>query len=185
MKERKRMNKKPTKAQKSRSLLSSKAGQEEMVGFGLIIILVAVIFIVFLSVYLRKPGQVTEDYEAGSFIQSVLQYTTTCEDTKGNLSVQDLIIKCKENDLCEYRNMNPCQVLNNTLKTLIRESWETNPDGLIKGYSFVINVSEDQRESEQTIVKIESGVVTNNYIGSEQDFGKSRESLTILFHIYN
>ena len=57
-----------------------KVGQDEMVGFGLIIILVAIIFIVFISIYIRKPTEKVNDYEANSFIQSVLQYTTNCEE---------------------------------------------------------------------------------------------------------
>jgi len=165
---------------------NDKSGQEEMVGFGLIIILVAVIFIVFLAFYIRKPPEVTQDYKAGSFIQSVLQYTTMCEEANmENLSVQELIFKCQSGNRCAYRNMDPCQILNNTLKSLIRESWEVNSNSPIKGYSFVINVSEDRGETEKIIVKIDSGVVTNNYIGSIQDFPKSGEDFAVLFHIYN
>lgn len=197
MKQKKSINKKSRKGQESKSLisrksgqgskslLSRKSGQEEMVGFGLIIVLVAIIFIVFIAVYLKKPVKVTEDYEARSFIQATLQYTTMCEDTKGNVTVQDLITKCKENDLCSYRNMDPCQILNNTIKGIIRESWESSPNGFVKGYSFEINISEDRGESEENLVKIESGVVTNNYRGSIQDYGKSGDRIIILFKVYN
>ena len=180
IKQRKEINKK--------LILENKSAQEEMVGFGVIIVLVAIIFIVFIAIYLKKPVEVTEDYEIGSFIQSTLQYTTICEDNKGNVTVQDLIKKCKDNDLCSYRNMNPCQILNNTLNGILRESWETSPNGVIKGYSFVINISEDRGESWETIVKVDKGVVTNNYRGSIQDFGKSiggGYNTAISFKVYN
>lgn len=168
------LNKKPTKA------------QEEMVGFGLIIILVAIIFIVFISFYIRKPSQPTEDYEAGSFIQAVLQYTTVCQEADmENLSVQKLIFKCQSGNPCEYRSMDPCQILNNTIKGIVRESWEADSKSPIKGYSFVINVSEDRGRTEEILLKIDSGVVTNNYRGSEQDLGKSGDYLVILFQVYN
>ena len=85
IKQRKEINKK--------LILENKSAQEEMVGFGLIIVLVAIIFIVFIAIYLKKPVEVTEDYEIGSFIQSTLQYTTICEDNNGNVTVQDLIKK--------------------------------------------------------------------------------------------
>lgn len=188
MKQKRLMDKKSTKAQESKSLLSRKSGQEEMVGFGLIIVLVAIIFIVFIAIYLKKPVEVTEDYEMGSFIQATLQYTTICEDDKGNVTLQDLIKKCKDNDLCSYRNMNPCQILNNTINGILRESWETSSNGVIKGYSFVINISEDRGENWETLVKVDKGVVTNNYRGSIQDFGKSiggGYNTAISFKVYN
>jgi len=57
----------------------NKKAQEEMVGFALIIIVVAVILLVFLSIGLRKDGREdVESYEVASFIQSLLQYHTSC-----------------------------------------------------------------------------------------------------------
>jgi hypothetical protein len=169
-----------------RNIKKNNKAQEEMVGFGLILILVAIIFVVFISVYIRKPSEKVTDYEANSFIQSALQYTTTCEEENlENLTIQKLIFKCKENNPCGYRNMDPCSILNNTLKNIIRESWNVNSKSPIKGYSFVINISEDGGETEQRIMNVSEGVVTNNYRGSEQDFGKSGDYLTILFQVYN
>lgn len=155
---------------KLRNIITRKEGQEEMVGFGLIIILVAVIFLVFLGVYLNKPSYIVEDYEAGSFIQSILQYTTVCEDKNGNLSIQDLITKCKNEEVCNPRGMDSCIILNNTIKELIKESWKASPNGIVKGYSFSINVSDNRGESNQMLLNVDGGVVTNNYRGSEQDF---------------
>src|SRR4030042_5939088 len=113
---------------------SAKA-QDEMVGFALIIIIVAVIFIVFVSIYLNKPKEKTVDYQANSFVQSMLQYTTICEDENlENLTVQDLMAKCKEGNPCYYNEelragcrpgspcpyeSNPCIILNNTINWLI------------------------------------------------------------------
>lgn len=61
-----------------------------MVGFGLIIVIVAIIFIVLISLYIKKPTEELSDYEIDSFIQSALQYTTTCEDASGNQTLQKL-----------------------------------------------------------------------------------------------
>jgi hypothetical protein len=180
-----RRNKKPIKAQGSSRLLSRKSGQEEMVGFGLILILVAIIFIVFIALYIRKPTEKVNDYETNSFIQSVLQYTTTCEESNlENLTVQEVIFKCQQNDPCDYRNMDPCSILNTTLKGIIRESWEVNPKSPVKGYNLAINVSDDGGETEVRLLNLKEGVVTNNYRGSEQDFGKSGDYISILFQVY-
>jgi hypothetical protein len=174
------------KAQKNRRLLSGKSGQEEMVGFGLIIIIVAIIFIVLISLYIKKPTEELSDYEINSFIQSALQYTTTCEDVSGNLTLQKLIMKCQENELCAYKNMNPCIILNATIKNMIRESWgDIGAGGNIKGYNFIINVTERTSEEEIQFLNIKNGVVTNEYRGSGQTLPNSGGYIYILFYVYN
>ena len=61
--------------------IKRKKAQEEMVGFALIIILVAVILLIFLGFSLRDQEKETiESYEVESFIQSFLQYTSDCRD---------------------------------------------------------------------------------------------------------
>lgn len=159
----------------------NKSGQEEMVGFGLILILVAVIFIVFIASYIRKSTAISEDYEANSFVQAVLQYTTTCEEENlNNLSVQKLIFKCQEKEACYYRNMDPCKVLNDTIKGAARESWNIGPKKPNKGYSLIINLSETQQ-----LLNITEGVVTNNYRTGLQDFGDPHgEYVIILMNVY-
>ncbi len=158
-----------------------KSGQEEIVGFGLILIIVAVIGIVFIMVYIKRPVTQTEDYEASTFIQAALQYTSVCEDRKGNLSVEDLIFKCKNNENCG--EVSGCVILNNTLKGMLKESWKPDPNNLVKGYSFVINVSDG--EVMRNMIELKGGIVTNKYRGSQQDFGRARDSIVILFHVYN
>jgi len=49
----------------------------------------------------------------------------------------------------------------------------------VKGYSLIILSSSGQ------ILNISEGVVTNNYKGSEQDFGKGEEFISILFNAYS
>ncbi len=158
-------------------------GQNEMVGFGLIIVLVAVVFIVFLSIYIRKPSETIVDHEANSFVQSLLQYTTVCEEGDfENLTVQRLISHCKDKDICYSNGMDPCIVLNNTIKDLVRESWRVGPENYIKGYSFTINVSDGN--SNEQLVNIKEGVTTRNYRLSLQDFGKGWDYTVILFKAY-
>lgn len=170
----------------------NKKAQEEMVGFALIVIIVAIIFMVFISIYIKKPQEKVADYETSSFVQAILQYTTICqEETLQNLTVQELLSKCQEGNPCYYNEIihtesRPCEILNDTIKEIIKESWKVGPENPIKGYSFVVNVSEDGRTEEQ-FLNIKEGVVTNNYRGSEQDFGKSRGTwkyMVILFNVY-
>ena len=157
----------------------NKKGQEEIVGFALILILVATIFIVLLASYIKSPtSENIENPEVTSFVQAFLQYTTTCEQNLENITIQRLIFKCQERESCSY-NMNPCKVLNNTLKGIIKESWNVGEENPVKGYSLIILSSSGQ------ILNISEGVVTNNYKGSEQDFGKGEEFISILFNVYS
>lgn len=176
------------KDNKSNKNKKHKKGQDEMVGFALIIVMVAVIFIVIISVYIKKPQEKTVDYQANSFIQAMLQYTTNCqEENLDNLTVQDLISKCKQGNPCYTQNMNPCVMLNNTIKSIIKTSWKVGTGSPIKGYEFNINVSTDGK-TEETFMNIKEGVVTNNYKGAEQDLPPqtgSWEYAIITFNVYS
>jgi len=174
------INRKNRKVQKSYRLLSRKSGQEEMVGFALIIILVAIIFLVFLSVYVKKPqSEDIDNPEANSFVQSFLQYTTTCEEENmNNLSVQRLISRCQEKKMCSY-DKEPCKILNDTIKNIINESWKVGPTNYVKGYSLIINVGDKQ------FLNVTKGVVTNNYKTGQQDIPNPKEESTlVLFYAY-
>ena len=53
--------------------------QSEMVGFGLIIIIVSIILLIFISFSFRGSNEdITESFEVETFVQSSLSYTTDC-----------------------------------------------------------------------------------------------------------
>lgn len=158
-----------------------------MVGFALILILVAVIFIVFISVYIKRPVERVTDYEVNSFVQAVLQYTTQCqEESLDNLSVQKLISQCQDRNPCYYKEMDPCIMLNSTIKEIAKESWNVKPGSPIKGYSFIINTSEGNNLPQKMFLNITGGVVTNNYRTGFQPFGNPNgENIIILFNAYS
>jgi hypothetical protein len=140
----------------------NKFGQEEMVGFGLIIIIVAVILLVFLGFALRKPlKEVTEDYEVSSFIQAFLQYTSDCRDNLEYLSIQKLILDCEYNEKC-LDGRDTCEVLDSTLKEIVEETWDVGENRPVKGYTLKIILKGEE------ILSVEEGNITNNYRGSEE-----------------
>jgi hypothetical protein len=132
------------------------------------------------------------DYETSSFVQAILQYTTTCEeDNLENLTIQDLIGKCKEATPCHYNEMinqqsDPCFILNDTIRWVTNQSWKVGPQNSIRGYTFIVDISDGRIR--ENLINITGGVVTRNYRGSEQDFGKSRgiwKEIVILFNVYS
>jgi len=161
--------------------LKGKRAQEEMIGFALIIILVAIILLVFLGVSLRSPQKENvESYEVKSFVQAFLQYTTDCRDSNDlrYFSIKDLIFSCNRNEKC-LNERNTCEVLNFTLTGITEESWKVEGDRPVKGYELKI-----LKDDTETILIIEKGNVTKNYKSSMQDFSKSGSSFDIFFTAY-
>jgi len=157
----------------------NKRGQEEMVGFALILILVAVIFLVFLASYIKKPlSDSIEDPEITSFIQSIMQYTTKCEQKSENITLNRLIFACQNKEYCSY-NTNSCILLNNTLKEIMLMSWNVGEESPTKGYSLIIFSEEGQ------VLNLSEGKITGSYRGSEQDFGKGKSFVSIIFNAYS
>ena len=158
----KSLNKK-AQEQKSKILASSpKRAQEEMVGFVLIIVLVAVILLVFLGFALKNHGKNSvKSYEVESFIQSSLYYTSDCRDNLEFFSVQKLISECNNNERC-LDGRSTCGVLKPILKGIAEESWKIGAERPIKGYEFEIN------STKKEILNIKEGNITVNSKGSEQ-----------------
>lgn len=158
-------------------MIKNKKGQEEMVGFALIMIIVAVILLIFLSFSLRRSEkEIVESYEVESFIQAILQYTTDCRDNLEYLSIQKLIFDCYDKDIC-IDNRNTCDVLNSTLKEIMKESWKVEGDRPVQGYELKVIVD----ESEEILI-IKEGNITQNSKGAFQPLGK--RDTEIFFNAY-
>ena len=160
------------------SYLKNKKAQEEMIGFAVIIIMVAIIMLVFLGFSMNKSGgDLVESYEIESFVQSTLQYHTSCYYNWKYIDVKDLIFRCSNEQSCE-ENIDPCIELNNTLKNIVSESWKIEGDRPEKGYEM--NVFSNGEE----MISFSEGNITNNYKGTLQDFTKSGISIEILLKVY-
>ena len=158
----------------------NKKAQEEMLGFGLIIIMVLVILMVFLGFSLRNPEkQGVESYEVESFIQAMLQYHTDCSENYvyNYFTIQDLIFSCDREEKC-LDERDSCQVLESTLKNIARENWQIQGDRPVKGYE--INITSNREE----IISFIQGNATSNYKSSSQTFRKSGSRIEIFFTAY-
>jgi hypothetical protein len=148
--------------------------QEEMIGFALIVIIVAVIILVFINFSVRKETrEPVENYEVESFIQVVLQYTSDCENYLEYLPIQKVIISCNNHEKC-LDGRNACEVLNQTLTQITEESWTAESNGLTKGYQ--INIT----DGEKAIFFLEKGNMTKNYKGATQALGKDNIQVRVL-----
>ncbi|VVB79758.1 Uncharacterised protein [uncultured archaeon] len=119
-------------------------GQEEMVGFALIMIIVAVILLIFLGFALSNKESVVEekDFQITSFLESSLQYTTECKDNYEYVQVRDLIKLCSLQERCA-NDKDPCRILNSTMGNLLWEGWKPGVDRPVKGYYMNITNNKD------------------------------------------
>jgi len=157
--------------------MRSKNGQEEMVGFVLIIIIVAVILLIFLSISLKSPNKGQDSYKANSFVQAYQQYTTTCSIKGEYLSIQDLVSECIKKETC-LNSEKACDVLDQTSKEILEKSWIVENGSLIQGYSLRIISNNEE------VLFIEKGNSTNNYQGGSQEYIKSGKNIGIFFNAY-
>jgi hypothetical protein len=153
-------------------------GQSEMVGFALIIIIVAVVLLIFLSVSFKNSNNKDiQSFEVESYLQSTLEYTTDCSKNYETdyYNLRRLIFACVDKKDC-FDGSYSCEILNNTLKNLLSNSWEIGEDSPNKGYSLEISVKGEE------FLSLEEGNFTNNNKGAFQSF---EDGLEIRFIVYN
>jgi len=163
---------------KNRGRDIGKRAQEEMVGFALIVIFVAIILLFLVVFYLRgQDREGIESYEINSFIQSFLHYNTDCEDYFGGIEVRKLMFRCNNRMPC-LDGRDSCGVLEETLEDLLLESWPFGPDRPIKGYELEIIANGEE------MLALQEGDQTNNFRGSIQDFTIAPDSIEVSFRAY-
>lgn len=156
----------------------SKRAQEEMVGFVVIIVIVSVVLLVLLGFLLRSPDKsAVESYEVESFIQSALQYTSSCESQIEFLSIEDLIVACERKEKC-LDERDSCEILNESLRGIIEKAWNVKEGSAVKGYKLSISVGEQER------LLFKKGNETRNYKGAFQDFAKRGNNYEVLLNVY-
>ncbi len=146
---------------KINKIKGEKKAQEEIIGFVLIIIIVAVIFLVFLSLSVKKTPITYESKQAENFIESLMKHTTDCKISGNFQNIDDLTKACYNNRFCQ-NNKTACQELNETLIKLLEKSW--NIQGTqYTSYSF-LSFYETSGQNE-TIVTIQQGNCTGKKLG--------------------
>jgi len=156
----------------------NKKAQSEMVGFGVIIIMVAVILLIFLSISFKKSNdEFIKSYEVESFVQSVLSYTTTCEMgySSNYRDLGELMTDCVQKRTC-LDGREACVVLNKTLGGILNQSWKVG--GYYPERGYVMNITSKGK----TLINFEKGNKTKISKGSLQSLNNG---LNIKFIVYD
>lgn len=157
--------------------ISGKKAQEELIGFGLIIVVVSVVLMIFLVFSIKNADVETmHNYQVNSFLQSYLQYTSDCEDNLEYLSMQKLISRCYRNEAC-LNGKTACGVLKTTTEEILSESWKIK-NRPINGYQMKIF------SEKNSILFIKEGNLSGNSRGATQTLPISGEMIKVSFEIY-
>lgn len=155
-----------------------KRGQEEIVGFVIIVVIISVILLIVLGFLLKSPDEsAVQNYKIDNFLESTLQYTSDCENYLEFLPVRKLIISCEGEEIC-LDGRKSCEVLNQTLKNIIKYSWNIGNESAVRGYELRIVIDDSNK------LLIEDGNKTLNYKGGMQDFARSGKNYEVYFKIY-
>ncbi len=151
-----------------------KKAQSELVGFAIIVIIVSLIILIFVAISLQQKPETVQSYQTESFVQSILQYTTTCQENGNYESYLDLIELCGQGGTCD-NGTSACSSLKSISKSLLDSSWQTGSKYPVKGYQFLINYAGNY------IINETKGNLTLQSKGSNQVFNGN---LQITFKAY-
>jgi hypothetical protein len=137
---------------------TAKRGQQEMVGFVLIVVLVVVGLLVFLVVSLRQEPKETDSLEVGNMLSGIMRHTTECAivfepqyDT-----FEDLLKSYHEGDRCTNLDKSAEEYLNESLTSLLGDIMDT--EATIKAYQLEVVIRDDV--GEQGLFRMFSGNCT-------------------------
>ena len=148
--------------------MKKKKGQEEIVGFVLIVVILAIAMVIFLGIKLRNLEPTQKESEIlYQFIESSMEQTTDCviRQNSRNIDLNELIKECRSFDNNCLNGRSSCDVAQETMREITDSAWKIGPDYPTKGYEILAEYSTNSSESEE-IFAITSGNCTNNYIGN-------------------
>jgi len=125
--------------------IRNKRAQEEMVGFVLIMLVVAVIFVIFLGIFLKK-GPTTDkadSEEVSQFLDAALKFTVQECPTSASggkpTKLSILITECYKNPGSACPTGVDCKVvIEDNLRQIIESSWRFSTESPEQGYQILI-----------------------------------------------
>lgn len=142
----------------------NKNGQQEMVGFVLIVILVVIGLVVYLVIKAGSPAEVAQSITADNIIQSVMMTSSPCIIKTNSYyeTIDDLAQDCYNNKKCAT-GRSSCEVLNETLKTILDNILNMEQ---INAYELNYSHFVSNESSEQKLL-INNGICSGTVYGSE------------------
>ena len=150
-----------------------KKAQEEIVGFVLVIVLIAVISLVFLGLQLSKKPEVVESKHELSLIDAMLKYTTDCSVYPPEYeSFADMIKSCYQGKQC-INGVSSCQALNSASAGMLDAVLPSvSSDRPITAYQMNISYSTTQfvfgRKPQDSLLMLGMGKCSGSSISAKE-----------------
>lgn len=150
-------------------MIENKKAQEEIVGFMLIVVIMAIVLVIFLGLIIRQNlNNETESKEIHQFLESLMKYTTDCalSYVPDYSNLGSLIKECKKASICTS-GKNSCEIANNTIAEILESSFIVSKESQIKGYEFLSIYSINKTQFGEEIVKMSKGSCNGSIKGSD------------------
>lgn len=156
-----------------------KKGQEEIVGFILIVVLISVIALIFLAISIRKPTNIQDSKEIENFLQASLIHTTDCQANNETIyNLKELIIACNKRESC-INSEEACFELNKTISEMISSAFQIEKESKTKGYNLYL------QSNNITLNSWKSGIKTGEINGGETFIYSSGDKLILRLELYS
>ncbi len=162
--------------------INTKKGQQEMIGFVLIVVLVMVAIMIFIVISVRKTPEDRQSLEIENMLSVMMKQTTGCaivfEPEYDN--VEDLIKSCYLDKKCENLNKPSCDYLNETLSGIIGDLGQT--DNSIGAYELsVLNEAEGSAAIRLAYIRV--GNCTTSTIGAQKTIVSDSGNLIVRLRV--
>ena len=152
-------------------------GQQEMVGFILIVVLVVIGLMVFLILSVRNSPEPVNSLAVENMLASIMQHTTECAVVFEPQfdSFEDLFKSCYEGDDCSNLGLSACEYLNESLRDVMGALIES--EATVESYQvdfFVREVS-----GQEGILRIVEGNCTGPSLAAQRSIVSGSESLVV------
>jgi hypothetical protein len=155
--------------------MKNKRGQQEMVGFVLIVILVVVGLMVFLIISLRDAPVHDKSVEVGNMLEAMMKHTTDCAIVyePDYDDFEDLFKSCYQGDQCSNLGESACDHLNNSLRDVLDGMFAT--EATISAYQIDFFV----KDAQEGLLRIFEGNCTGAVSSAQRSVVSDSESLII------
>jgi len=156
-------------------------GQQEMVGFILIVVLVMIGLMVFLVISLRTSPDEADSLEVTNMLNAIMSHTTECAipSVPNYETFEDLFKSCYENDDCAGTVGSACDYLNETLRAILEDLMASEAE--VDAYQFDFSVADDV--GQEGLLRIFEGECTGEVLGAQGRIDAGAEDLIIRLKI--
>jgi len=156
-------------------------GQQEMVGFVLIVILVVVGLMVFLVISIRSGDDEVKSVGVENMLNALMKQTTDCAVVyvPDYDDFEDLFKSCHQGDQCSNLGVDACDYLNESLRVVLDGMFAT--ETTVDAYQIDFFVKDDEGQS--GLLRIFGGNCTGTVTSAQRSVISHSDSLVIRLKI--